>query len=735
MPKNTKADYYVSTLGNDNWSGTLASPNMDRSDGPFASVAQARDAVRTLEKKGDRRVLVRGGTYYLSETVIFGVEDGAPTGHTVTYEAYPGERPVFSSGIRIGSWSQMDLSKNRGIAPLVQGNIWVADVPRSLGRFYTLYDGAKRLPRARTDGFVPTKDEEPWDQINGWNCLIEGNLEPFFELGFPEGAVRNWSNLEDVEVVIIPEVVFTMNILPLESVDEKKGIARTAIPGGYPLRKLMRRRLPQPKSVWIENVLEGLDSPGEWVLNTQEGKLYLWPLGDEPGETIFAPCLRELFRIEGDVDVQGPKDRPVRGIVLRDLTFTQGDRGVVTKHDVSIQHDWEMVDKDDSLVRLRGAEECAVEDCTFTNSGASAVRLDLHCQRNRVTGNEINHLGGAGILLIGYGPGTKDVNRQNEIAGNHIHHNGLVYFHSHGIVMWQSGGNHVAHNSIHHMPRKGICLTGVRPLFFDPERTGVRECTNSIRWHEIENADEAKACGTRIRWHRDWDVREWPEILPYLHTKDNIVEDNEIYRVAQVLGDGGCINISGAGDGNIIRRNFIHHILNPYIHGAIRTDDFQRLTHIEENVIYKTNSCGLCLRHENYAVNNMIVSVRPGAYIWIGERPFDRSKITGNICFHPGAEQEFFTVSGHIKESVFAHLGKMKSVKIEDNVFFNAAAPGGGAVVDKLTENGYEHPGAYADPLFEDWENGNLELKPDSPVLKMGIKPIDLTKVGLRGWK
>ena len=42
--------------------------------------------------------------------------------------------------------------------------------------------------------------------------------------------------------------------------------------------------------------------------------------------------------------------------------------------------------------------------------------------------------------------------------------------------------------------------------------------------------------------------------------------------------------------------------------------------------------------------------------------------------------------------------------------------------------------GAYVDPLFEDWENGNLELKPDSPVPKIGIKPIDPSKVGLRGW-
>jgi len=38
---------YVSTEGNDAWSGKLAQPNAQHSDGPFASLAAARDAIRT----------------------------------------------------------------------------------------------------------------------------------------------------------------------------------------------------------------------------------------------------------------------------------------------------------------------------------------------------------------------------------------------------------------------------------------------------------------------------------------------------------------------------------------------------------------------------------------------------------------------------------------------------------------------------------------------------------------
>ena len=36
------------------------------------------------------------------------------------------------------------------------------------------------------------------------------------------------------------------------------------------------------------------------------------------------------------------------------------------------------------------------------------------------------------------------------------------------------------------------------------------------------------------------------------------------------------------------------------------------------------------------------------------------------------------------------------------------------------------------DPLFVDPENGDFRLKPDSPALKMGFVPFDMSKVGLR---
>ena len=83
------ADFYVSTEGSDAWSGTLSEPNGQRSDGPFATLERARDAVRQSGKNRTDNVLVlvRGGTYRLTKTVVFGLRDSGIDESTVTYAA------------------------------------------------------------------------------------------------------------------------------------------------------------------------------------------------------------------------------------------------------------------------------------------------------------------------------------------------------------------------------------------------------------------------------------------------------------------------------------------------------------------------------------------------------------------------------------------------------------------------------------------------------------------------
>jgi len=78
MAKSRGVTFFVSPLGNDRWSGRLADPVQDDDDGPFATLARARDAIRELGGNVRRRpirVQVRGGVYPLVEPLVLEPED------------------------------------------------------------------------------------------------------------------------------------------------------------------------------------------------------------------------------------------------------------------------------------------------------------------------------------------------------------------------------------------------------------------------------------------------------------------------------------------------------------------------------------------------------------------------------------------------------------------------------------------------------------------------------------
>ena len=720
-----KADFYVAPGGSDDWSGTLPQPSAAQTDGPFATLGQARDAVRGHKEAQPGRdivVLIRGGTHQLEETVVFSLEDSAPEGHTITYAAYPGEAPVFSSGVPIEGWEPAGEAPE-GLPEAARGKVWVADVSayRELKlrhlpaasddgrgwRFFTLYQGDRGLPRARGDGFSPTQ-------------ATPNRRGPDQEiLHFPDGAIREWSGLRDAEVAIIPCSFWVMNILPITSVDEDAGIAKTTVPGTYSLGK---NGMTDRDTAWVENVPEVLDQPGEWVLDSEAARLYLWPEGDAPGDDIVAPLLTELIRVEGAIDYDGPQDTPVKGLVFRGLTFTHGDR--LPWHGNTgwgLQHDWEMFDRPTALVRLRGAEECVLEDCHFVNSGHTAIRLDLHCQGNRVVGNHIEDIGGVGVLLAGYGPGTKDANRGNEIANNYIHHVGGIYWGSAGIFAWQSGENRIAHNHIHHCPYTGIVVSG--RISWDPN--GVGECSRTVRWEEIEAALGEKP--GRLPWQ---------ERERFLHGRKNTVERNDIHNAMEVLGDGNCIYISGTGTGNHVRENYCHDCTGKYMNAVIRCDDDQHGTVIEGNIMCRTegHAEGVISKGDNDIVHNVVADLREThqhrGYIVFPYGSLKGSTVKWNVLYSRRKGQ---TVCFEGRGRGGGPAPRLRDTDADTNLYWCSEDPEWGkAHLEREREFGIEEHSRATDPMFVDVDAGDFGFQRGSPAFQLGIEPfVSIDEVGL----
>lgn len=696
------ADFFISPHGSDHWSGKLSKPTESKDDGPFATLERARDAVRELKKRkaGDITVYMRGGSYQLNQTVVFGVNDSGSDQGTITYAAYPSETPLLSSAQKIQEFKPLQ-TKQPHLSKEAQKNVIVAHTDDS---FYTLYDEQGLLPRARSEGFITGKEGNKRNQVS-----------------FPQGKLRNLVNIADVEIVVRPHHAWVVNILPLVSVNEKKEIAHTGVESTYVMNQL--HFLPETDNCWIENTLEELDEPGEWVLNTKEKKLYLWPRGES---SVYAPQLNELIRIEGSIDKAGPKDTPVTNLSFRGLTFKHAKRYQLTTDDAGLQHDWDMFDKDNAMIRFRGTENCTIDQCHFLHSGSGAIRIDLHGQKNTISNNKIEHMGGGGILLCGYGPGTKDVNKNNTVYNNHIHHVGEIYWHSPGIFIWQSGENRISNNLIHDTDYTGVILSGCMTEFF--KKKG-RELGRTIRRDEIGPLPEGYTL---------------EDIRPFLHTHDNLVEYNEIHHVMKRLGDGNAIYIRGAGAHNIIRRNYIHHLLAPMImQCAVRTDGGQKDTLIAENLIYKCTSQGMILKLNNRFENNIIadiISPPRGYYLSVREGPMTGATIKKNIFYSSDRVtdyiNEMYPNSKSSEDRRGRKLARSKDADTDSNIYFSQGdLKQGEEMLAAQREKGVDINSSSADPLFIDPESGDFRFQPNSPALKMGIKAIDFSKIGLQAMR
>jgi hypothetical protein len=633
--------------------------------------------------------------------VVFGSDDSGNENQTITYAAYPGETPVFSSGREIKDWKKVK-GLLPGLPSVAQGNVWEANVS---GSFRTLYNDEGMLPRAQSVGFIP--------EVGGGRDRVK----------IPEDLFKDWKTTEDAEIIVRPHHAWIVNILPIDSVDEKKREVHTSVDATYaanPLHFLKEDKIP---SCWIENVIEELDEEGEWVLNTKEGKVYLWPRGKTP---VVAPQLLELIRVEGQVDMEGPEDVPVRNLCFRGITFKHGERYLVDPDDAGLQHDWDFLDKENALVRLRGTENCTIEACHFLDSGSGAIRVDLHGQKNTISGNHIEHMGGAGIVLCGYGPGTKDVNKNNLVYNNHIHHVGEIYWHSTGILVWQSGENRVANNLIHHTDYTALIISGCMTEFFSK---GGRELTRTIRWHEIGGDPQSFKGKSR------------EDVRPYLHTHDNLIEYNEIHHAMQRLGDGNAIYIRGAGANNVIRRNYIHHLVTPMImQCAVRTDGGQMDTLIAENLIWKCTSQGIMAKLNTRVENNIVADVIApprGYYLSVREGPLTGGSIQRNIFYSSSPECTFIdeleAKGGTSEDRRGRQVARAKDADPDFNIYFCAADRSlGTAMLEKQQSDGVDLHSRAVDPLFVDPENGDFNFKTNSPALEMGIIPFDMSKVGLR---
>ncbi len=431
-----KADFVVSPSGDDSAPGTA--------EAPFATLARAQAAVRqrvAAGPKADVTVLVRGGTYELAEPLAFGPEDSGTDKLSITYAAWPGEKPVLSGGRAVGPW-------NDG-----EGGRWTAEVAAAKQgewRPRQLYVGGRRAVRARS----PNVDAQPdcW-QLTAVELSDDRKV---MQLSLPAEHVGDWRHAADLEVMVAGN--WAINRKRVQSIDPAQGTL-TLLP---PHRHGPRYIFPS-KGRWcsVENALDLLDQPGEWYLDRAAGVLHYQPRSQEEMATARA-VLPRLVRL---IEVRGDPDRPVRNLHFRGLQFSHTDWQLPAGGYMGIQachhgHNpatglrWQRIP---AAVRLTDAVGCRIEDCVLAHLGGCGIELADGCRQCVVQGNRVRDVSGNGVMVGG--PNVEErVPVACRVADNWVHACGREFYGAIGIWVGFARGAAVTHNRVHDLPYSGISV-------------------------------------------------------------------------------------------------------------------------------------------------------------------------------------------------------------------------------------------------------------------------------------
>lgn len=546
--------YYLSPDGDDAWSGKYANPLTDRSDGPLATVAGARERVRvrtadTSLEAEPVLVIFRAGTYRLTSTLHLNARDSGVGAAEVVWQAYPGERALLSGGTTLSGFRQLAQTDIAfPVAPGVREQLYVASLkelgiafPREIDR-RVRYDvgisgplqlyfnnALMTLARYPNDKWlkiadVPQESGEPLhpghhsDQRDG--RVPTGRH--FGSIGYKGDRPSSWAQRDDIWLHGYWTWDWADSTQRVENIATERRKIKIAGPHH-------RYGYTTGQRFYFFNVPEELDSPGEWYLDRESGYLFFWPPGNDiGGNVVLATTHGTLVRID-----------KAQNLTFRNLEFAHA-RGAafhITDSE-SVEIDGcRFFSLGGRPVTIEGGSSCGVRNSTFTELSTGAVYLD----------------GGDRMTLQ---PG------RHFVENNHIHDFAKVYRTNHPAIRLWGVGQRAAHNLIHNSPHMGLTFMGNDHM---------------IEFNEIH--DIAKETGDvgAIYTGRDYTSR-----------------------------------------GTVIRYNYLHDLHGPGLHGvrAVYLDDFTSGIDVFGNIFYQAGRAAFIGGgRNNRIVNNLFIECAPSVQI------------------------------------------------------------------------------------------------------------------------
>lgn len=663
---------YVSPTGNDQNSGKS-------DDAPLSTLQKALDNWAAIKKSGQTvsevTILLAGGTYHLSEPVRITPENGGSENTTLIIRSADNQKAVFNGARKISGWKK---TKN---------NLWMAPVAEAIdGKwlFNQLFvNGEQRtLARFPNEGYYKVAGfPDGGEEINYHKACKRfqfkaGDLNP------------KWKNIKDVRVIVYH--FWTDTHLVIDTIDAKTNIVSFK----HEADKRFTDDFSNEGARYIvENVFEGLDSPGEWFLDRHKGVVYYIPMPGENMETaeILAPVSKEFIRFEGD-----PLSKRVENVKIENINFEYSNF-ILPENDANDNQGSVTVP---ASVTAKGATNITMKGSSFMNLGNFAFDIQKGCSDIRVVGNRLEHIAAGAFKINGGTEKDHPLERTKNItiSDNEILHYGEKYPSSVGILLMNAEGCYIGRNHI-----------------FDGWYTGI-----SIGWE----------------WGYQRSV-----------SRDNIIEFNHIHQIGQgLLSDMGGIYTLGVSPGTVIQNNLIHDVeSNKYGGWGIYNDEGSTHILIENNIVYNTKYAAYDIHYaKELTVRNNIFALGRLEVLNRGKQePHNTVYFENNIVYWNSVNDPF---TGNWKDQPYVfHQNPniatqptfTNTFDADYNLYYNPlqsleSLRFNGMSWDEWHQKGKDVHSIYADPMFVNPEKYDFTLKPGSPAFKQGFKNIDMSEVGPR---
>jgi parallel beta helix pectate lyase-like protein len=459
--------FYVSPKGDDTNPGTI--------DKPFKTLSRARDAVRDYKARmrqlpqGELTVFLQGGDYMLTEPLALGPEDSGRATGAIRWSGVRGGTSRLIGGKIVSDFKP--VSEPSALARIKQEyrqHILQADlralaisdfsVPKSELFFKGRY---MKLARYPNEDWLTIKDVPQ----HGAQVKYEGdvqNLGATFN-GIPAGRhwgrfvyegerPNQWADRDDIWMRGFWCWDWSYGYQKVHRFDKAKNEV-------YPEEPYHNYGYRRGQRFAFLNILEELDAPGEWYIDSSTGMLYFWPPQPiRPGDVMFPVMESPMITLSG-----------TEYVTIENLRLA-GSRG--------------------RAISMKGGTGNLIAGCSFTNICDTVVTID-EGTNNGIRSCDIFEVSSSGIQVTG-GDRTRLTPAYNFAVNNYVHHYSRSQKSGTTGVSVSGVGNRMANNRVHDAPHHAI---------------GSGGNDNIIEYNEIHDVIKETGDAGAIHIGRDWTMR------------------------------------------------------------------------------------------------------------------------------------------------------------------------------------------------------------------------------------